>query len=584
MSEKLFPTDIVLLVCVATLPVLLVDNWGNSFTEPKLALLFALSALCSFALLRQLRWKKPSVNLLTAGLFILVLFDIKSVFEFHNVGLQLQAIGLRISALVIALYISNSRLSIFLLSKVVIVPTLVLLVGALAMIFYRTALFSNYAPFGSAIGLKNSLSVFLAQLIPLLLILTYYYRKKSKLSAKLIWGITFILLTIVFLVIFSSRTRSAWVMISFYLISLCVLSIKSKSSIWRSVLSCFCFTSILGIIALISIPNELIWKSNTPYTDSLQTLTSLEYSSGRDQLWTVGLQMFKLHPWGGVGVGNYSVLWRKNIEAAGVDPKSFAFIRPDLPLFNDYLQNAVESGIFSMLLFCFVILGLPTLYLSSLWRKGANDNVAEILLCIMCLGTAVDAFFDYPFNRPETLFLYIIALSLVSRKVGFSTKFQVNSLKVWIVALLIPALCLSALFVQMSIGLTARKYWNHSTDVRYLRTALKFWPWDCQWDHKHAIAFIKSNDLESAKLLSQLRLQAWPDDPESYLIKAKVFESQKQFSKAIDSYRLAVVKVKNGRCYRPGWKNYNNLIKQYSFPSSIKRLTPSEISACYTKN
>jgi O-antigen ligase len=148
----------------------------------------------------------------------------------------------------------------------------------------------------------------------------------------------------------------------------------------------------LAVTLLVVIPNRLQWASNSPYVDSLTTMVSLESSSGRDKLWTVAFHVLGVHPLLGVGTGNYSVLWRSFISETNVDPAVFAFIRPDLPLFNDYLQVGVESGVFAAALFAFALLVLPArAFLRLVARRDPATPVVEALPCLMSLGVAVDA-------------------------------------------------------------------------------------------------------------------------------------------------------------------------------------------------
>ena len=138
----------------------------------------------------------------------------------------------------------------------------------------------------------------------------------------------------------------------------------------------------------------------------------------------------------------------------------------------------------------------------------------------------------------------------------------------------------TVIIIKLAVGLSARKLWLNSRNPGQLSIAVALWPWDCQWQLFHLETMLGLNNFELSNHFSTLRLSAWPEDPESHLIRARYFELTGQSNEAINYYRRAVVTVKNGRCYLPAFNSYLNMISQSSFDKSIPLLTEEELSAC----
>ena len=575
-------SQLLFVIGIAILPVLLVRGWGNSFTEPKLACLLVLSVVGVTSLAPQVwRGNRLTVTPLSAGLGALLVLQIASPANWADVGVHLQAIALTVCALSISLYVGNTDLRILSFVRVMLLPSVVLLVGALAMILFRIPLFSAANPFGSAIGLKNSLSVFLAQCVPLMLIALYYLEQRPGPRSRTLQAGVFVLLSSACWGVFSSRTRSAWWMLMFYLLALLLIWARTRERSLRRPLLRTSLAAIAGIALLIVVPNALVWTSSTPYWDSVSTLFSFTHSSGRDDLWRVGLRMVASHPWLGIGAGRYPALWRSYIAATGVDARAFAFLRPDLPIFNDYLQFAIENGVTAMLILLLVAVGVPAACLVTLFKSRRTEVLPEVLLCLLCLATALDALVDYPFLRPETLLTFTVALSLAVK--GTGTRFLPSLPRnrgVALAALGSLAIFAAVVCVQLTAGFAARAVWHHTRDVRALKVAWSLWPWDSQWNHTHVLAFLQAGENESAERFSKERRKIWPHDPESYLIEAKLRESYGQFDEAVAAYRHATVTVENGRCYQAGYASYLRMTGRVDVPASVARLTRAELARC----
>jgi O-antigen ligase len=575
-SRRLF------VIGLAILPVLIVGTFGNSFTEPKLACLLALSVVALTSLgLRVWSSERLTGTPLSAGLGALLVLQVASPLTWADVGAHLQAIALTASALSISLYVANTDLRVLAFARVMLLPIAVSLVGALAMVLFRIPLFSDANPFGSAVGLKNSLSVFLAQCVPLVLIALDDLEQRRGPRATALRAGVFVLLSSACWIVFSSRTRSAWWILLFYFVALLLMWAYTRERSLGRTLRHMSVAGLVGGALLIAVPNALVWTSSTPYWDSLSTLFSFTHSSGRVQLWRVGLRMVASHPWLGIGAGRYPALWRGYIGETDVDARVFAFLRPDLPILNDYLQFAIENGVVSMLVLLLVAVGVPAACLVRFLRSRSTKVLPEVLLCLLCLGTALDALVDYPFLRPETLLVFTVALSLAVRRTGtrFLSSLPANR-GAALAALGAIAIFAGVVCVRLTASFAARTVWNRTHDVRALEVAWSLWPWDPHWNDTHLLAFVQAGRKESAERFARKRLSIWPHDPESYLIEAKLRESYRQFDEAVAAYRRAVITVENGRCYPAGYESYLRMTGRSDVPAGVARLTSAELARC----
>lgn len=561
----------------ALLPLAFAEGFGNAYTEPKLAVLLALALVCLASLVRQRT--PPRLGAFAAGTAALLLWRLATGLDPQNPGTCLQTLALDACALAVALFVANRELSAERLAAWAAPTTALVLAGILPMILWRVIVASQASPFGSTIGWRNSLSVFLAQAVPLLLVLAPRGRGGRSLARTA--GLA-VLLSALLWVVIASRTRSAWWMVAITLAGVATSAARLREHALRRSLAVLAGSLVAGAALLALAPNALEWRTRSPYLESLATMASPRHSNGRVELWRVGAAMIADAPLLGVGTGSYPVLWREWIARTDVDPMAFGFLRADLPAFNDYLQDAIEGGLPGGLASLAVRLGLPLLYLWRIWRLRDARLWREALLGTGCAATAFDALVDYPFGRPETLLVFTASLALVERGLAAVQPAWTVALpaRAWRPAASALAAALAALLVLLGVGLGARKLWYERGDVAALRVALRLWPWDEQWKQKHLRAFARAGDSASMERLVAQRLRAWPHDPESYVLEATSRAHRGEFTGAVASFRRAVVTVPGGRCYALGHIAYRRLLAQADFPADAPRLTDQDLAAC----
>jgi len=504
---------LVFLITFFLIPIAIVDGSLKSYIDIKISILMLVTAILALDLLfRRKRIDfSPYFMLLTIFLLSKVLF----FGDTHNLGLQLQSIALVVSSLTIGIWIYNSNLSVIYFCPAVLPGILVSIVCALSMTIYRVSLLSYYSPFGAPVGLKNSLSVYLAQTLPVLYLgLLTMEGWKGRLAS--ICKLFFYLVIILSLwVVFASRTRSSWWMLIVF-VCLLLWSIRKKFKPARLVLGSLCFCALVSMLLTAFFPNSLRWHSSAPYWKSISTMASLENSSGRQVLWRIALEMVRQNPFFGIGTGNYPILWQDYMQFTIYKDSKIRFLRPDLPLYNDYLQTMVENGIFSSMIFATLVFVYP-MYLIS--RKQCKFST--ILLLGVCVMTAFDALVDYPFNRPETVLIFITAISLALREL--EAPIVLSGL---IPKPLFSSILFFSLLMGVSLGGAVYFRWSfynsNSKNVSDLRTAWIFWPWDCQWDGSILGRLQSVEDRQFAREIAEKRIQYWPNDAESQRMKAMI--------------------------------------------------------------
>ena len=130
----------------------------------------------------------------------------------------------------------------------------------------------------------------------------------------------------------------------------------------------------------------------------------------RWQLYSDSLAMTHDTPWFGVGLGAWSAVYPRYMNAAlsGVNP---------VYLHSDPLQYLVETGIAGSLL----LLGtLGVLFTKALRYCFSNNDKSPVLVLGLALGLlslAISSFFDFPFRIPATVFFVAIYLALLSYRV-----------------------------------------------------------------------------------------------------------------------------------------------------------------------
>lgn len=507
---------VIFLISLSLIPIAIVQSSLLSYLDIKICLLMIVTVILGLDLILKSTVVELPLYFILFSFYTFL--KIALIGPTHNLGLQIQSISLPISALIIGTWIYNRKISPTLIYVSVIPAILVSIVASLSMYFYRIPLFGSYSPWGAPIGLKNSLSVYLTQTLPILfLALSTLKNSKGKGFRCFEYSLILVATTCCWIII-ANRTRSAWWMLIFFLLILIwkVRKLPEGTYFYKV----FILISLLGTFLTFSVPNQLRWNSDTPYTDSISTMISPQKSSGRLELWKVASTIFIEHPFLGIGTGNYPILWQEYIPKSEVNPRKFRFLRPDLNLFNDYFQALVENGILNFALSLIIFLIYPIYLISS--RK---NSIASYLQLSVCLITGIDAFFDYPFNRPESIIIFICMISLALKKLGSPIILNKVLFKIVLAGSILFSFLLG---IRLGGAVYHRSAFAKSHNVNDLKYAWSYWPWDFQWN-SHLVNFLIAKGENSfAEEIASNRSRHWPNDNESQIMINQINDSNRR--------------------------------------------------------
>ena len=181
---------------------------------------------------------------------------------------------------------------------------------------------------------------------------------------------------------------------------------------------------ILAYMLFSFIQQNLYPKSEDRFTQGVaaQVASINEYdkSTGlRLNAWRWSFELIKEKPILGVGSGNWkiAILKHENQVNAG-----FVYL---YKAHNDFIENTVETGIVGGVFFLMIFLFSLFNFLKLFFRGPNSQGIVFQAIFLSTLGMAfysVDAFFNFPADRPEILILFIIFLSA-----GISTSIHLKA-------------------------------------------------------------------------------------------------------------------------------------------------------------
>jgi len=164
----------------------------------------------------------------------------------------------------------------------------------------------------------------------------------------------------------------------------------------------------LGVLAALTLPNALDWKSDSPYLDTVTGMVNYQKGSGRGRVvqYTRTLRLAAAHPLLGVGPGNWALAYPKFV---GDFDRSIDYNRgmttnpwPS----SDWVAIVSERGMPALAAILLVFLGL----LLGAWRRagraaGIDDYLEGLTLAATLVVTAIVACFDAVLLLPAPSFI-----------------------------------------------------------------------------------------------------------------------------------------------------------------------------------
>ncbi|MEP6574204.1 MAG: O-antigen ligase family protein [Gemmatimonadota bacterium] len=300
---------------------------------------------------------------------------------------------------------------------------LLIALGAAVVVGACTALFQAYglvtslsslsrAP-GGTFGNRNFMAHLVAIGLPVILLSAFEARRRRGFAVGAI-GIGILSAALVL-----SRSRAAWLAVG---VTFLILLIEGwRGGLWRSELlrkrsRILGISAVIGAALALALPNSLEWKSDSPYLDSLRSVTNYKEGSGKGRLVQYGrtLRMSLKHPLLGVGPGNWAVEYPR--FAAKNDPSLDGQSRMTSNPWpsSDWMAILSERGIPAFLLITLVGIGsMMGAWLR--WRNAvAEDDVPRaglpaLALCSVLVATGVVGAFDAVLLLPiPALFVWTI--------------------------------------------------------------------------------------------------------------------------------------------------------------------------------
>ena len=249
---------------------------------------------------------------------------------------------------------------------------------------------------------KNILSIVLFLSLPISFLGQLFLKSNWKSTSTILM---FLLLIEIFLL----RTRGVW--LSVFVASSIVLivnkiSVKSEAFIKLPKKPILISTAIIAIllVGLMVIPQvkeSVLDGSNV---------------SRRTAFWENSVEMIKEHPVKGVGSGN----WRINFPKYGLEKLDVSVQQGEVQIqrpHNDFIWALSENGIIGGLLFFSFFISLFLVVINRASASEGRELKINLIVLFALSGYFSFSLADFPLERPEVIFIFILLISFVLKDV-----------------------------------------------------------------------------------------------------------------------------------------------------------------------
>lgn len=289
--------------------------------------------------------------------------------------------------------------------KPLIVFSIIAALSALLDIFAAPeglAFWKNIYQVKGSFSHKNILSIVLFLSLPISFLGQLFLKSNWKSTSTILM---FLLLIEIFLL----RTRGVW--LSVFVASSIVLiinktSVKSEAYIKLPKKPILISTAIIAIllVGLMVIPQvkeSVLDGSNV---------------SRRTAFWENSVEMIKEHPVKGVGSGN----WRINFPKYGLEKLDVSVQQGEVQIqrpHNDFIWALSENGIIGGLLFFSFFISLFLVVINSARASEGRELKISLIVLFALSGYFSFSLADFPLERPEVIFIFILLISLILKDV-----------------------------------------------------------------------------------------------------------------------------------------------------------------------
>lgn len=260
---------------------------------------------------------------------------------------------------------------------------------------------------GGTFGNRNRAAHFLVLGLPSIAFVIW--QKGHRWAVLGIAGLVISMSAIVF-----TRSRGAWLGVLGEIIATAafVVLVRREASgryLWRR------GAVALGLVAIsiglvITLPNSLSWRSDSPYLGSLRTVADASSPSAQVRLvqYRNTLAMIREHPVLGIGPGNWTLEYGK-YTSAGDPAYNNQFLVPTNRLpHSDWLGIAAETGVPALLTLILVAACIIATVARQM-RAGSDEGTAVVCSATLA-GLITVGFFDPVVLTPASSFLIAIVL------------------------------------------------------------------------------------------------------------------------------------------------------------------------------
>jgi O-antigen ligase len=217
-----------------------------------------------------------------------------------------------------------------------------------------------------------------------------------------------------------SRSRAAWLALAVTAGAVLIVAVLTRASIsggktWRRLIT-LGFAAAIGGVGSAFLPNQLDWKSSSPYLDSVRDLVNTKEGSGAGRLvqYRNSMAMAAAHPILGVGPGNWPVHYSTFAERRDPSLSSASGMTDNPWPSSDWAAFVSERGFAATVLLVLALLGIVLRSMRELPAARASGDVDRATAALTLIGTvaatAVVGMFDAVLILAvPTMFLWLLA-------------------------------------------------------------------------------------------------------------------------------------------------------------------------------
>lgn len=249
---------------------------------------------------------------------------------------------------------------------------------------------------GGTLGNRNFVAHLAAFGLPMVLLTALRASKPRQFFVGLA-GVTVVTATLVL-----TRSRAAWlafaaVLVVLFAAMLLAPAIRRHGGTWRR-LGLTAVVSGVGVAAALLIPNQLNWRSDNPYLESITGVANFQEGSGAGRLvqYRQSFSMLMTQPILGVGPGNWPVEYpdhaaRRDPSLDRSEPGTTSNPWPS----SDWVAFASERGLPAAILLALALFGIAWRALRQLFgARDAEEALAAAALLATLLAASVSGAFD----------------------------------------------------------------------------------------------------------------------------------------------------------------------------------------------